>query len=262
MSQALTGLRDAYRVEGRSIGGLGKECNYLLCHKAFQVRGQGGLCPSHEHRWTLKWTVFSVLTSLALLWLLGHFANEPAWIAGELWLSQLMYPWRSPTLTWIMQSISWLGSNQALTLLTVFVVVAPWPARGWAQRGMFLLTALSASGLNLEMKKWFARSRPGFEFHPLAEEPLFSFPSGHSMLSTAIYGFLAYLICFNHRSWGSRPVLAACLLIGAIGLSRVYLAVHYPGDVLGGFAAGWLCLAVAMALHRRLLGNVNAGEDG
>jgi undecaprenyl-diphosphatase len=210
----------------------------------------------------VKWTVFSLLTSLALLLLIGRLAQEPAWMAAELWLSSLLHPLRNPTLTLLMQYLSWLGSTQALTLLTVFLVVAPGPLRGWSQRITFLTTALGASVLNLHLKNWFARTRPGLEFMPLVEEPLFSFPSGHAMLSTAIYGFLSYLLCLNYENWGYRPVLVACLLIGGIGVTRVYLAVHYPGDVLGGFAAGWLCLAVAMAVHRRLLGHVNPGEDG
>lgn len=95
--------------------------------------------------------------------------------------------------------------------------------------------------LNVILKNIFQRPRPD-EAGMLIEETGFSFPSGHSMVSMAFYGYLMYLA--YRRIENPYLRYAACislgLLICLIGISRVYLGVHYPSDVFSGF-----CLAIA-----------------
>lgn len=105
--------------------------------------------------------------------------------------------------------------------------------------------------LNTMLKLAFHRTRP--DIQPLIEVGGYSFPSGHAMISTAFYGMLVYLLWLNLRQ-RSKPtwpvmVLGLCLVF-LIGASRVYLGVHFPSDVLAGFAAGSLWLtACILGLH-------------
>lgn len=109
---------------------------------------------------------------------------------------------------------------------------------------------------NLLLKELFRRERP--ELHRLIEEGGYSFPSGHSMASFLFYGMVAvflYLFVVS-RLAKLGIVLAAVILIACVGASRIYLGVHYPSDVLAGYAAGgaWLVLCLLgmhLVLERR-----------
>ena len=92
-----------------------------------------------------------------------------------------------------------------------------------------------ATGLNLLLKNILQRPRPtGFR---LIEETGYSFPSGHSMISMAFYGFFIYLIYkyVKNKKLKWTAIWLLGLLIVSIGVSRIYLGVHYTSDVLGGF---------------------------
>lgn len=105
--------------------------------------------------------------------------------------------------------------------------------------------------LNYELKDIFQRSRPSIQH--LVEIGSYSFPSGHAMVAAAFYGMLGYLIWLNLRA-RSKPawyvIVITVLVIIAIGTSRIYLGVHFPSDVIAGFAAGsiWL-VACIFGLH-------------
>lgn len=108
------------------------------------------------------------------------------------------------------------------------------------------LLALAGSGLlNVAMKAWFERARPG-EF-PLLDT--WSFPSGHAMNSLVTYGMLMYLLSriLPHR-WMGAAIVVAVTIIMLVGASRMFLHLHYFSDVLAGFAAGlaWLAVCIAM----------------
>ena len=83
------------------------------------------------------------------------------------------------------------------------------------------------------LKFVFQRNRPiGIN---LIEETSYSFPSGHSLTAMAFYGFIIYLIYKSNLKYKKIYVIALSILILLIGLSRVYLGVHFITDVLGGF---------------------------
>lgn len=105
--------------------------------------------------------------------------------------------------------------------------------------------------LNTVLKDIFHRSRP--DIRHLVEVGGYSFPSGHAMISAAFYGMLGYLLWLNLRE-RSKPswyvVVITIALIFAIGISRIYLGVHFPSDVFAGFAAGGIWLAACITgLH-------------
>jgi len=107
--------------------------------------------------------------------------------------------------------------------------------------------------LNTALKDLYRRDRPTIRH--LVEAGGYSFPSGHAMSSAAFYGMIGYLLWKAYRrSWQGAwlfPALAA-LLVLIIGWSRVYLGVHFPSDVLAGYAAGGFWLLLCLARYDRM----------
>ena len=119
--------------------------------------------------------------------------------------------------------------------------------RVW-EPALLITCLIGAWLLNEVLKAFYQRARP--DIFRLAQAGGYSFPSGHAMISLAFYGMLAYLVWFDLRRRGSSrawvPAVALGMLVLLIGISRIYLGVHYPSDVLGGYAAGgvWLMACV------------------
>ena len=107
--------------------------------------------------------------------------------------------------------------------------------------------------LNQLLKRILQRPRPT-EFR-IIEETGYSFPSGHSMISMAFYGYLIYLICKyvknKYVKWISIVLLG--ILICSIGISRIYLGVHYTSDVLGGFLISVSYLVIYISAVNKFL---------
>lgn len=184
---------------------------------------------------------------------IGEDMTDAGWAELERTVSDPIRACRRPWLNQVMQVLTWLGSFWCLAVVVLAVLLWPGSRFGVRDKSVFLGLGLSEGVLNGFLKFWFGRPRPGEDYAPMVEEKYFSFPSGHSMGSLCIYGFLAYLLCRHYpsRRWGVR--LGAALLVTTVGVSRIYLAAHYPGDVVGGFAAGIPCLFIALVLHQGLL---------
>ncbi len=104
-------------------------------------------------------------------------------------------------------------------------------------------------GLTLLLKELYHRVRP--DFLPLAYETSYSFPSGHAMNSLIFYTCLSFFVLNHVKNKQLRMIffVLSGILIFLIGISRIYLGVHYPSDVIGGYAAGfcWLTLVFSVA---------------
>ena len=138
----------------------------------------------------------------------------------------------SDKLTPLVKMVTWFGSATCLILLTVilFIFVKNKKACLLIGTNLVIITIL-----NQTLKTLLQRPRPtGFR---IINETGYSFPSGHSMISMAFYGFLIYLIYKNVKNKYLKFTLIIILfiLIISIGLSRIYLGVHYTSDVLAGF---------------------------
>jgi undecaprenyl-diphosphatase len=110
--------------------------------------------------------------------------------------------------------------------------------------------------LNVLLKYFFQRARPRFD-DPLLTLASYSFPSGHTMNATLLYGVLACWLVMRCRGAGQRAAIiaGAMLMVALVGFSRMYLGVHYLSDVLAACAEGcaWLavCITAISTLRRR-----------
>jgi len=160
-------------------------------------------------------------------------------------LRMLLHAHASPPLTSAMRQISRIGAPAVL--IGVGAVIVFWLMRAGRRRTAlrFAISVAGAEVLEQLLKLAFHRPRPP-TFFGLAVPAGYSFPSGHAVVSFAFFGALV-LLAAPRRWW---HFIAAAAAIAAIGFSRVYLGMHYPSDVLGGWvaAAVWL-FSVAWVLR-------------
>ena len=152
----------------------------------------------------------------------------------------------SPALTHLMFAASFMGATGLI--VCAILAFALFRHFLWRRAAIWLLVTLGgALVLDLSLKYAFHRPRPVPFFGPVP--PTYSFPSGHSLFSFCFYGVLAGLLARRAHSLWLRIVLWSCatVLVLAIGFSRIYLGVHYPSDVLGGFLAGTIWVATMLA---------------
>jgi undecaprenyl-diphosphatase len=165
----------------------------------------------------------------------------------------------SPLLTKIMTEVTPLGTG--IVVLTVVGITTAFLWRTEHKHSARMLLAATAGNilLNNGLKLLFDRERPDvFEWGTHAASS--SFPSGHAMSATVVYGTVAYLLArLQKHGWArALTLLFAVVMIALICLTRLYLGVHYPSDVLGGIIVGlaWsgFCMATleaSLALARR-----------
>jgi undecaprenyl-diphosphatase len=145
-------------------------------------------------------------------------------------------------------AMTWLGSELFLLPFGALVV---WLLVGAGRRHAAALLVLAAAGgelLDHILKLAFHRGRPSSFFgYPLPES--YSFPSGHSMVSICFFGVLAAVLTARMESRAKRGAVwaAAAALVLIIGMSRIYLGVHYPSDVAAGYCAAILWVAAVRA---------------
>jgi len=158
----------------------------------------------------------------------------------------LAHALRSEWLDAVMQGMTWFGSLMLLLPLTVVVAWLLLRSRRRREAGFVLLALLGASALGHVFKLWVARPRPDL-FPALLDMPGdWSFPSAHAMQATA--AALAWLLVVRHSRAFWAILLGLAVLL--VGLSRIYLQVHFPSDVVAGTLAAILWVA---GLHALLL---------
>jgi undecaprenyl-diphosphatase len=165
-----------------------------------------------------------------------------------------VHQYASPGLTTAMTAISFLG-GAGLTIAAV-VAVLLFLYFHWRRATLWLVvTIIGALVLDLTLKYAFHRARPTPFFAALPRT--YSFPSGHALFSFCFYGVLAGLLAGRTRSRLARVLIwtLAGLLVAAIGLSRIYLGVHYPSDVIAGYLAASLWVSTLLVLDRMRVGN-------
>ncbi len=154
----------------------------------------------------------------------------------------------SENYTHLMKIFSFLGSIYFYMALTIFFLIA----FNKRKHGIFFaISFVLPFFLNLILKIFFERSRP--DINSLILESGYSYPSGHAMLATTVYGALIYLSLKNINNVFIKriTVIILSLLIAAISFSRVYLGVHYFTDIIGGILIGISTIMLIILIFRK-----------
>ena len=197
----------------------------------------------------------SLVCAAVSLWLFAGLADEM--LEGDTLqfdntVRRFVHSYASVRFTAIMRFITFLGSPLFVSLAAASGCVALWVTHRRRKFLMIAITLIGGSLLMWVLKTSFHRQRPEpfFDTHLPAS---YSFPSGHALLSFCLYAAAAALFSADQKKRWRRFAIwtVAVVLVVAIGLSRVYLGVHYPSDVLAGYlgALVWV-LGVGIAYRQ------------
>ncbi|HTH65839.1 MAG TPA: phosphatase PAP2 family protein [Gemmatimonadales bacterium] len=171
---------------------------------------------------------------------------------------QAVHTWfgheRQPAMTVLLSTVTWFGGmvGEAVSVAVVAVLLLVRKQRASA---IFLMVTAATGGLlNTALKMIFARARPDMA-SALAVARWYSYPSGHAMASFITFGALAYLALRLPWPWLSKSAALAIALtmVVLVGVSRVYLGVHWASDIAGGWSAGTVWLVTAVVSYEMLL---------
>jgi len=201
-----------------------------------------------------------LLLSLMALWIFAGIAedvihHDPI-TQFDIELANALHSYTSSTVLRIATTLTLAGSPMVIVPLALVVGAILIRKRAWVFLLGWLTALAGGAALDGALKLLFRRPRPVWE-DPWAVAHGWSFPSGHAMGSLVTYGMIAYLAVATRREWPQRVAVigAMALLIVLIGLTRLYLGVHYFSDVVGGYAAGavWLasCISACEVARRR-----------
>lgn len=203
---------------------------------------------SSTTRLLLRWLIWmAVIASLAIIF--ARLATDVWFQEDFAWDAQVMLAIHTLSRPWldsVVRAITLTGGELA-AVIALGVVVWRWRVhRLRPHERLDAATVLIAFGgavcINAALKLLFARPRPAV-FPPLVSESSYSFPSGHAVAAVALYGLLAVLLWRRGR-YGWAIFSGAWVVV--VALSRVYLGVHYPSDVLASLAHGTLWLIVVL----------------
>jgi membrane-associated phospholipid phosphatase len=195
--------------------------------------------------------VLLFLCLLAPLWAFVELADEvhelEAFYFDDplLWHAHAM---TGPALDRFFIFMSAIGYQWGVVPVDIALTIGLLIARRWREATFAGVSFAGSALLNMATKQFFQRDRPTL-WESIAPEHTFSFPSGHAM-GSATLAMVVVLLCW-HTRWRWLAVALAGSFALLVGISRIYLGVHYPSDILGGFAAGiaWVS-GVYLVLYR------------
>jgi len=193
-------------------------------------------------------TILSFL-SLLLFLLIAFGVLNGALIYLDSVILTFVYTLRNPLLTQIMYFTSFLGGG-FLLLLAVFTALVFYKKNHKREAVLFFFIVFSGFAINNIIKYLLKVARPDID--PLFSIDFYAFPSGHAMNSLIFYGLLSYFTFHFTKNRGLSVLTAilSTILILLVGFSRLYLGVHYPSDVLAGFAVGFWWLSTAILIDK------------
>jgi len=203
--------------------------------------------------------VAAVLALFLFAWVADNVVDQRT-RTFDLAIRTYVHQFASPAMTRLMFTITYLGGNGLV--MAAFLALLIFLHLRWRRATVWLLITLAgATILDVSLKLAFHRPRPAPFFGPIPHT--YSFPSGHALFSFCFYGVVAGLVAGRLRSHALRALLWICaaLLVLAIGTSRIYLGVHYPSDVIGGYLTATIWVATMVALDRLRLNRKNRRAD-
>jgi membrane-associated phospholipid phosphatase len=215
---------------------------------------------------------FGALAALGAGALFGELVEEVRLTTSAVYRAdQAIHTWfgygHQPAMVVLLRTVTNIGSLVGLAAIVAVVVTVLLVRKERASAIFVGVTAGAGALLNLGLKLIFARARPDLAT-ALAVARGFSFPSGHAMDSFITFGALVCIALRQPWPWKAKSaVLAAALtMVVLVGLSRVYLGVHWTSDIAGGWSAGavWLTFAVTafemlLRLRQRRRGGAPSG---
>jgi membrane-associated phospholipid phosphatase len=202
---------------------------------------------------TLAVGLLAAAAALMLFTWLAHEILTDVTLALDDRIRLALHSVASPRLTTLMRALSLYGGPSGLVPLGILLALI-FLLKRWHRGALLVVVTMAGAGLlDLLLKQSFGRVRPAAFFdYPLPASH--SFPSGHAFFAASFFGGLAVLVSARVRSPLLRAAVwvAAAALILLVGISRIYLGVHYPSDVLAGYAAGTVWMA-AVAFGDRLV---------
>ena len=176
-------------------------------------------------------------------------------LAFDTVICEWFYSLRTPWLTEAVKGITFMGNTKTIVAICILLLVVPLVKgkSGWQITKKFgipvAVVAIVGSAINKTIKHIMVRPRPDVSLH-LIEQGGWSFPSGHSISGLLLYGFMVWLLrrYFEDRRIVNIATVVLTILWVGIGLSRIYLGVHYPTDVLGGWLLGTVVMIAAIVI--------------
>ncbi|KUP08171.1 hypothetical protein Q73_07380 [Bacillus coahuilensis m2-6] len=158
----------------------------------------------------------------------------------------IIHSTRTGNVTEFMSDLTQLGGITWIVLMVIIVAMGFTLLKEWKSSLFILLTNGLGGAFNWLLKEWFKRDRPALE--QIVEQGGYSFPSGHTMGSTILYGSIAYVFYrILKNKWAKVGIVFfSIILFLMVGVSRIYLGVHFASDVIGGITAGgaWLLFSI------------------
>lgn len=198
-----------------------------------------------------SWYQWSIVLLIPFIVIVLCALTNDNWVNSfDQWISNPILSLRNPVLTAFFVTITDFGDIYyiaiSILLTSTFLI---WKFKDYQAALWLAIQSLVGSVLlNQGLKLIFHRSRPLIEH--LVEQGGYSFPSGHSMGSMICYGGILFLLSkkINHKIYRNSLFFIGALLIFVVGLSRIYIGVHFPTDVIGGFSVGaaWLTFTIGM----------------
>jgi len=195
--------------------------------------------------------VWLVIISIILFAILSVYVEAGITAGFEGWVYSESVEHMSPVVTAIIKGVTHIGDSTVIIPFCLLLILLPRSRRTVALP--VSSTVILSTLLNILLKNIFARERP--DILRLINETSYSFPSGHAMINASLYTMLILLIFKFIKSPVRKLTLSAlCIvLIIAIGFSRVYLGVHYAGDIIGGWIIGFAVSIFVYAIWKRFI---------
>jgi undecaprenyl-diphosphatase len=187
-----------------------------------------------KHSWRLVlWFVCLLLPLWGFASLVGEL-HEKEVFAFDAPVLNMLHAMATPTLDRFFVLMTRLGYQWGVVPLDLIVVVSLALRRRFRDGLFFSLAVIGSVVLNIVAKNYFARLRPDL-WLSLTPETTYSFPSGHAMGSATLG--MALIILYWPTRWRWPTMVASLVFVFLVGVSRVYLGVHYPSDILAGWSA-------------------------